>query len=275
LHKLILTSVIAFLPFQWQLAVAMIVVCFYASSMYVAKPYLRKSDDRLQLVALTEIILLLMSGNVLNQVPYDDIMDLVLSILLIGIVILFFAFFMLQGILLMYNLIKGCIKARRAKEEADSAATDRRLAGEDDDGADVVLSGPLPGSASVDDLKSPTSTTALAPPSTTDSAGSIAGSPASMAGHKRAQSAMHARGASVTHSQWVADYKAGVDLTAPQERAKPQVQRVDSDTALVRNPLWNPVAGVELGSASTLSTDGTTPVASPQAAPAPMASQYW
>ena len=42
LHKLCTTSLIAFLPFQWQMPFAMIIITLYLMVILVGKPYLRK-----------------------------------------------------------------------------------------------------------------------------------------------------------------------------------------------------------------------------------------
>jgi CDP-diglyceride synthetase len=122
LHKLIITSAIAFIPFQWQLPGAMIVVCLYGAALYVFKPYVRKSDDRLHLVSLTEIIMLLMSGNVFNNNDYDPLYDWLMSIILIILVILFFVFFVLQALQALYKLVKEWRKNQGRKKQAAMTA---------------------------------------------------------------------------------------------------------------------------------------------------------
>ncbi len=56
-HKLIVTSLVAFFPYTAQLPVAMCVVVLYMILIYVFGPFLRKGDDLLQLLSLTEIVL--------------------------------------------------------------------------------------------------------------------------------------------------------------------------------------------------------------------------
>jgi hypothetical protein len=67
----------------------------------LGKPYLRKSDDRLHLVAQTEIFLLLLAGNTYyySPVPPDSAFDGIMSALLIACVLVFGAFFLFQGYL--------------------------------------------------------------------------------------------------------------------------------------------------------------------------------
>jgi hypothetical protein len=111
LHKLIVTSLIGFLPFEYQMPIGMCIVVIYMWVILRYKPYLRKSDDRLHLFAQCEIILLLMSGNIFNRLTTPDpFMDVVLSIALIIIVLAFFAFFMLQA---AQALKKMCAKREK------------------------------------------------------------------------------------------------------------------------------------------------------------------
>jgi uncharacterized membrane protein len=216
LHKLIITSVIAFFPYTWQLNTAMIVVCLYASALYICKPYVRKSDDRLQLVSLAEIIMLLMSGNVFNQAEYDPLYDWLLSIILIALVILFFIFFVLQALQALYKVIKDY---RRSRKQKQLDAHIRAASGEVDSIGDEV---PL---SLVDGRSTPT--------------------------NKGQQ----------TRSDWVDEYKAGVDITAAVDRTDlrrkvtgiKRMTEVDDEVQLSRNPVWN---GTNRP-ASTTSTNGS------------------
>jgi hypothetical protein len=90
LHKLVVTSFVAFLPFEYQMPVAMVFVYLYMGVLLAARPYIRKGDDRLHLVAQTEIIVLLLSGNVFNtQQEPDEFMEVLMSVVLIMMVITF------------------------------------------------------------------------------------------------------------------------------------------------------------------------------------------
>jgi hypothetical protein len=89
--KLILSSLIAFLPYDYQMVGAMIVVTGMIVCISLVNPYLRKGDNRLHFVALVEIFLMLEAGNIFNQLEEpDELMDILLSIILIGITVGFF-----------------------------------------------------------------------------------------------------------------------------------------------------------------------------------------
>jgi hypothetical protein len=96
LCKLTLSALIAFVPFQWQMLTAMCVCALYISVIEYVQPYIRKADNRLHMIALVEILLMLMAGNVFNSLEEpDELMDAVLSVVLIGIVCGFFAWWLL------------------------------------------------------------------------------------------------------------------------------------------------------------------------------------
>jgi len=116
LHKLSLTSMIAFFPFDMQMPAAMAFSFCYTCSILILQPYLRKGDDRLALLSQTEVLLLLMCGHVFNnEIEFDPLMDLVLTVVLIGGIILFFGMFLVQGLLFLYKFIIQCFWPHRVK----------------------------------------------------------------------------------------------------------------------------------------------------------------
>jgi Sec-independent protein translocase protein TatA len=135
-HKLCVTCIIAFLPYDYQMPIGMVFVISYTAVILVGKPYLRKSDDRLHLVSQIEILLLLMSGNVFNrEIVPDSLMSTVLSVVLIIAVLVFFLFFVVQAVQAGLKLISSFRKASAAQKlklegEADASVTPDR----DDDG---------------------------------------------------------------------------------------------------------------------------------------------
>jgi len=104
LHKLFMTSLIAFFPYTWQLNVGMLIVVLYFITIILTKPYLSKGDDFLHLLCQVELCLLLMAGNVFNKASsYDPLMNSVLSVVLILLIILFFVVFLSTGFLVLYK----------------------------------------------------------------------------------------------------------------------------------------------------------------------------
>jgi hypothetical protein len=94
-NKLSVTSLLWFAPRDWQLAVGMLVITIFTQSNLWLKPYLRKGDDRLQLLANTEIYLMFLVGFIFREaVELDDRTDFVLSVILITMTIGFFLAFM-------------------------------------------------------------------------------------------------------------------------------------------------------------------------------------
>jgi len=93
LHKLFM-SLLAFLPYEYQMPVAMIILASYAISMLVLQPWFRKGDDRLALLAQAEMMMFAMSGNIFNKgKELDEFTDHILTATLIGLFIFFVAFF--------------------------------------------------------------------------------------------------------------------------------------------------------------------------------------
>jgi hypothetical protein len=121
-------------------------------------PYIRKADNRLHMIALVEILLMLMAGNIFATLEEtDELMDAVLSVVLIGIVCGFFAWWVATTSKVVIKLLSGtrnpCIatcvsactgKSRRTKgdmleEESASTETDRQRARVKRSNADNLL----------------------------------------------------------------------------------------------------------------------------------------
>jgi len=113
-HKLFVTAIVAFLPFNYQMPTAMCIVWLYTTVILVGQPYLRKGDDRLHMLCQCELSLVLLSGHVLNTLfsTYDPIMDVVMSIVLIMIVIGFFLIFLAGTLRVLKKLYDGFKKPR-------------------------------------------------------------------------------------------------------------------------------------------------------------------
>jgi len=128
LHKLLVTSIVAFFPPLAQMAVAMVIVCVYLMILLVTRPYIRKGDDRLHLFAQIEIFLLLMAGNNFNsQTTPDKLMDNVMSAVLIIAFSAFLLFFIVQCYINLRKIVgKRCFGKEKAaavpkkKESSDN-----------------------------------------------------------------------------------------------------------------------------------------------------------
>jgi len=93
IHKLFLTSLLGFFPLYMQLPCGMVYAWLYLIIVLRTNPYIREDDDKLALLAQTEIILLLMAGYIFYFSPitaigsYDDWL---FSIILILLAVVFF-----------------------------------------------------------------------------------------------------------------------------------------------------------------------------------------
>jgi hypothetical protein len=125
-HKLFITSLVAFMPWELQMSIAMAACFLYMAVILVGRPYLRKGDDRLHLFAQTELILLLMAGNVANtKQEVDSLMDTVMSVVLIAAVILFFLYFLVGAMSVGWKLFTDSERGKKIKfikKKADKAA---------------------------------------------------------------------------------------------------------------------------------------------------------
>jgi len=135
MHKLVITSLIAFVPFEQQMSVAMAFVTLYTILILVGRPYLRKSDDRLHLFAQVEIFLMLNAGNAFNSLTEPDpFMETVMSVFLVVLLAVFIGFFLLQAFQAVAKIFKRARKHKKAikeklqgKEVAEKEAKFREL----------------------------------------------------------------------------------------------------------------------------------------------------
>jgi len=98
-NKLAISSLIPFFPEQHQLPVALIVTYLYTAAIYLGRPYIRKGDDRLHLLAQTEISLFILSGYIFNLDYDEDNRDVenIVAALMIAIVCSFLMLFFYQS----------------------------------------------------------------------------------------------------------------------------------------------------------------------------------
>ena len=66
-HKLFLTSLLRFLPPDFQLPCAIAVSVSYTGTILLVSPYVRLSDDRLAMLFQSELMLLLMASYIMNN----------------------------------------------------------------------------------------------------------------------------------------------------------------------------------------------------------------
>lgn len=84
LHKLLLVTLVSFLPGQMQVSAALIWVCVYMVVILLTHPYAYDSNDRLALFFQVELLLLLLSAQLLVDLPPSATAELVLSLLLVS-----------------------------------------------------------------------------------------------------------------------------------------------------------------------------------------------
>jgi hypothetical protein len=62
-HKLVMTSLLAFLPIDTQMPIGMFVVMTYLWILLLMQPYLRRDDDMLHLFVQIELYLIVLAGS--------------------------------------------------------------------------------------------------------------------------------------------------------------------------------------------------------------------
>jgi len=112
-HKLILTSLLAFLPPEAQIPFGMVICMSYVMIILVRKPYHRKGDDRLSLFAQVEIFLLMLAGFVFFKDGLDDTQDMTISVFLILATIGFILVFLVQSANILRKLLTLGLKQSR------------------------------------------------------------------------------------------------------------------------------------------------------------------
>eukprot|EP00808_Paulinella_micropora_P002032 g81900.t1 len=127
LHKLVLTSLIAFFKNEWQMASAMAFSTFYTCIIVVMEPYLRREEDQLHLLVQTELLMLLLCGYILTEfktVKLDLATDVMLSTILITLnIMVVFVTLGLAG----YNLYKLIMKKLRRRHTERQALIQQEM----------------------------------------------------------------------------------------------------------------------------------------------------
>jgi len=97
IHKLLLTSVLPFIPQDGQMAFALCVVCAFLVAILLCDPYIRDVDGQLHMLVQVDLISLCFYAYLLESIytstGLDPLLDNILSALLVTLtVILFFVF---------------------------------------------------------------------------------------------------------------------------------------------------------------------------------------
>jgi TRAP-type C4-dicarboxylate transport system permease small subunit len=119
LHKLTLTSLVAFLPGSGQMPAAMTASTLYTVILLVSHPYIRKDEDRLHILAQTELLLFLLSGWILVSratIYLDPATDVALSLLLITLTITMCCVGIGLSVFSVYQLTSMYLKQRKEKK---------------------------------------------------------------------------------------------------------------------------------------------------------------
>jgi len=123
-NKLILTSLLAFFPFDIQMHTALAVLTLYTIAILLIRPYNRKSDDRLHLLANAELYLFVMAGIILvfseeKDGSMDYTTEVIASTLLIALTLSFLiVFFSIAGVSAK-KMLKSFFRKRRKRIEAE------------------------------------------------------------------------------------------------------------------------------------------------------------
>jgi hypothetical protein len=110
-HKFILTSLVAFLPNEWEMTANVCFLTAYLIVQLLSCPYRLKGDDRLQMLAQANLMCLSFAGHVLsrlNVIEYDPIIDVMLTI---GLVTLM-SIFLLGALLMSFRNIRKWLSQR-------------------------------------------------------------------------------------------------------------------------------------------------------------------
>lgn len=113
LYKLVMTSLLTFLPTNVQLPFAMCIVCLYFMVSIYLNPYIRPSDDLLHSLCLTEIMLLVMAGYVFaatDAASFSSTDDIAASVAIFAICALFVVVFLWQFVSLAYKLSSALLR---------------------------------------------------------------------------------------------------------------------------------------------------------------------
>jgi ABC-type multidrug transport system fused ATPase/permease subunit len=103
MYKLVASSMLAWFPRNLQMPFALVVITIQICVVLIVQPYIRKGDDRLQLLASSELLVIVMIAFTIDDATdhgrdiaareFDAKTDLALSLILLAIVVLTIGFF--------------------------------------------------------------------------------------------------------------------------------------------------------------------------------------
>jgi len=157
-NKLLLTSILPFLPPTWQMQAGMFVCLGFILVMLVKAPYVRKGDDRLHLFAEVEIFLVAFCGWILldsGAARLEETINWLLSVVLIALTVLLIVIFLLMSVRNIKKMWQRRIRKKnqlavmeKRKEQlklVKAARSNSIAGGEDDSGSPVTPNdGPAP-----------------------------------------------------------------------------------------------------------------------------------
>jgi len=117
IHKLILTSLVGFVPVTAQIKVAEVVAGLYLIILLVTKPYAISSDDKLAQLCQVGILLILVAADIFNNNSdaYSETTDALVTAALIGLIAIFFFVFVRQAVSFLYRKCKVSCKDARSR----------------------------------------------------------------------------------------------------------------------------------------------------------------
>jgi len=149
LHKLMLTSLVTFLPTSAVLIASMVVTIGYMILLLLGHPYIRKGDDRFHLWVQCNLFLLALMGQILGTLedPYNstfashDAMEILLSLLLIAINVgLLLAFLIIAG----RNVRKLYFTIRKSEPNPTKAKDEEEYVPYQESESEVSATPPIP-----------------------------------------------------------------------------------------------------------------------------------
>jgi len=113
LNKLFLVSFVGFFPDAAQMPVALCWLFGYICTVLLIRPYQYKSDDRLDMFAISLLMLLCLCGHVLNTQPQlDPTTDFIMSLVLIALFVIVFLTFNFMAIRLLVRKARVLLGSR-------------------------------------------------------------------------------------------------------------------------------------------------------------------
>lgn len=142
--KLFLTSVLTFIAVDQQMTAGMIVTGLYLLTVLLAAPYLRSRDDRLSQLVQTEILLLLLLGQVTatqGAPEAGSLADVLLSAVLLAMALAVLLLFLFHSVLAgrEYYWRQSRKHSSRRKQHSSSSSTSSSSNPPDKDAAVVEL----------------------------------------------------------------------------------------------------------------------------------------